>query len=211
MIGVLARGAVPALFVLIWSTGWIVAGYSALYADPLTFLTLRFAIAGVLLAAICVVLAAPWPKSPREWGHALVVGALFHGCYLAGVWWAVRHGVPAGVSGLLAATQPIMMVALSRWALQEHISPVRWAGIAIGFVGIALVLSPKFSVIGGTFAPLLVPIAINMLGMISATLGSLYQKRFQQTGDLRSMTAIQYIGAVAVTTPLAFKIGRAHV
>ncbi|MCX7325670.1 MAG: DMT family transporter [Hyphomicrobiales bacterium] len=194
----------PVAFVLIWSTGWISAGYSAPYADPLTFLTVRFSCAAVLLALLAFATGAPWPKGARSWGHAFLAGALLHGIYLAGVWWAVRHGLPAGISGLLAALQPILTAAFSPWLLGERISPIRWTGIAIGFAGIALVLLPKLVGLSTDILWLaLVPILVNLVGMFAVTFGSFYQKRFQQSGDLTTMTAVQYLGAIAVTLPLA--------
>lgn len=197
----------PVLFVLIWSTGWLSAGYAAPYADALTFLSVRFACAAALLAAISVILGASWPKDWRGWVHALVAGLLLHGIYLGGVWWAVRHGLPAGVSALLAALQPILTAALSPWLMRERISPMRWAGIAVGFIGITLVLAPKLiGIAPGTLMLVLVPMLINTVGMLAVTFGSFYQKQFQQSGDLRTMTAVQYIGALMVTAPLAFAL-----
>lgn len=194
----------PVAFVLIWSTGWISAGYSAPYADPLTFLSVRFSCAAVLLALLAFATGAPWPKGARSWGHALLAGSLLHGVYLAGVWWAVRHGLPAGISGLLAALQPILTAAFSPLLLGERISPVRWVGIAIGFLGIALVLTPKLVNVSSDVLWLaLLPIVVNLVGMFAVTFGSFYQKRFQQSGDLTTMTAVQYLGAIAVTLPLA--------
>ncbi len=197
----------PLAFVLIWSTGWVAAGYSAPHADALTFLTLRFACAAVLLGMISVAVGAEWPRGLQGWLHALVAGVLLHGLYLAGVWWAVRHGLPAGISGLLAALQPILTAAFSPLLARERISPLRWLGIAVGFAGIALVLAPKLAGIApGTLSLVLVPILANLAGMIAVTFGSFYQKRFQQSGDLRTMTAVQYVGATFVTLPLALAL-----
>lgn len=197
----------PVVFVLIWSTGWLAAGYAAPYADALTFLSVRFACAAVLLTMISVFLGATWPKDWRGWVHALVAGLLLHGLYLAGVWWAVRHGLPAGISALIAALQPILTAALSPWLMRERISPVRWAGIAVGFIGIALVLAPKLiGIAPGTIMFVLLPMLINVGGMFAVTAGSFYQKHFQQSGDLRTMTAVQYVGALFVTVPLAYAL-----
>jgi len=196
--------SMPILFVLIWSTGWVAAGYSAPYADPLTFLTLRFGCAALLLGALSVLLGATWPSGWRNWVHAMAAGALLHGIYLAGVWWAVRHGLPAGISGLIAALQPILTAAFSPLLVGERISRVRWVGIVAGFAGIAMVLAPKL--VGTPLSAIglvLVPLAVNIVGMFAVTFGSFYQKRFQQKGDLRTMTAVQYVGAIIVTLPLA--------
>jgi drug/metabolite transporter (DMT)-like permease len=197
----------PVLFVLIWSTGWISAGFVAPYADPLTFLSIRFACAALLLAALCAVIRADWPRGMAAWSHALIAGALLHGIYLAGVWWAIRKGLPSGISGLLAALQPILTAALSPLLVGERISPMRWVGIVVGFGGIALVLGPKLAGVSPDLLWLaLGPVIANVLGMLAVTFGAFYQKRFQQSGDLRSMTAVQYLGALIVTWPLAMAL-----
>jgi drug/metabolite transporter (DMT)-like permease len=193
----------PFLFVFIWSTGWIAAGYAAPYADALTFLTIRFALAAVLLAVISAAFGAPWPPTRAAWLHALAAGALIHGIYLSGVWVAVRLGLPAGVSGLIAALQPILTAAFTPLLLGERVSRLRWIGTLIGFLGIVLVLAPKLvDVPPAALMAVLIPIIINIVGMFSVTFGTFYQKRFLQTGDLRTMTAVQYVGAVLVTAPL---------
>jgi drug/metabolite transporter (DMT)-like permease len=194
----------PFLFVLIWSTGWIAAGYAAPYADPLTFLSVRFGCAAVLLALLSVLSGAAWPSGWRNWAHALFAGALLHGIYLAGVWWAVRHGLPAGISGLIAALQPILTAALAPLMVGERISAMRWLGIGAGFGGIAMVLGPKLAGIeAAAIWPVLVPMLVNIAGMFAVTFGSFHQKRYQQSGDLRTMTTVQYLGALLVTLPLA--------
>jgi drug/metabolite transporter (DMT)-like permease len=200
------RGA-PILFVLLWSTGWIAAGYSAPHADPLTFLVVRYACAAALMGLIALAFRAAWPTSAAGWVHPLVAGMLLHGIYLGGVWWAVRHGLPAGISGLIAGLQPILTAAFAPLLVGERIGPVRWAGIAIGFAGILLVLAPKLAGVSGeALWAVLIPILVNVAGMFAVTFGTFYQKRFQQTGDLRTLTALQYVGAVAVTLPIALAL-----
>jgi drug/metabolite transporter (DMT)-like permease len=199
--------AAPLLFVLIWSTGWIVAGYSAPYADPLTFLSLRYALAALAMGLIALAMKASWPKNAAELRHALVSGVLIHAVYLGGVWWAVRHGLPAGISGLIAALQPIMTACLAPLLVGERITPARWMGIVLGFAGISLVLSPKLAGLDTAgFSAVAIPIAINAVAMLSVTFGTFYQKRFIPTGDLRSVTTLQYVGAFLVTWPAAFAL-----
>jgi drug/metabolite transporter (DMT)-like permease len=193
----------PFLFVFIWSTGWVAAGYAAPHADALTFLTVRFSLAALLLAAISLAFRAAWPATPRAWAHALVAGALIHGIYLSGVWVAVRLGLPAGISGLIAALQPILTAAFTPLILGEKVTAMRWIGTVIGFAGIVLVLAPKLvGVEPAALGAVLIPIIINIIGMFSVTFGTFYQRRFLQTGDLRTMTAVQYVGAVMITAPL---------
>ncbi|MGL4728428.1 MAG: DMT family transporter [Bosea sp. (in: a-proteobacteria)] len=195
----------PILFVLIWSTGWVVAGLAAPYADPLTFLSVRYAVAAVAMAGIALALKAAWPLSRADYGHALVSGVLLHAIYLGGVWWAVRHGLPAGISGLIAALQPILTALLAPALLAERISTRQWAGVGLGFLGIALVLQPKLAgVAPGVMGAVLLPILVNIVSMISVTAGTFYQKRFIATGDLRTVTTLQYVGALLVTLPVAY-------
>ncbi|MDR6871023.1 drug/metabolite transporter (DMT)-like permease [Bosea sp. BE125] len=197
----------PVIFTFLWSSGWIVAGYSALYADPLTFLAVRFACAGVLLAGLAFLLRAPWPKGRRAIIDCIVTGVLLHAAYLGGVWWAVRHGLPAGISGLIAGLQPILTALFAPMLVGERISPVRWAGILCGFIGIALVLEPKIvGVDPAVLWAVLLPVAINVLGMFAVTFGSFYQKARIVSGDLRTVTAVQYATAFVVTLPFAYAL-----
>ncbi|MBL8588237.1 MAG: EamA family transporter, partial [Methylobacteriaceae bacterium] len=134
----------PALFVLIWSTGWISAGFAARTSDPLTFLSVRYALAAVALAAIALAAGARWPRG-RALLHGLVSGVLLHAIYLGGVWWAIRAGLPTAVSGLLAAIQPILTALLAPRLIGEPITARQWAGVLAGLAGLALVLAPKLA------------------------------------------------------------------
>ena len=181
----------PALFVLLWSTGWLVAGLAAPYADPLAFLSVRYAIAALCLAVFAWLSTAPWPGTRTDWIHALFSGVLIHAIYLGAVWWAIRHGVPAGVSGVIAALQPILTAMLAPLLINERITFGRWLGI----MGVE-----------GGFAAVAVPILINAIGMVSVTLGWFYQKRFIPSGDLRTVSCVQYLGAFLATLPVALLI-----
>jgi drug/metabolite transporter (DMT)-like permease len=198
---------VPLIFTFLWSTGWIVAGYSARYADALTFLVVRYACAGLLIAGIAVAMGAPWPKGRRAIMDCVVTGLLLHAAYLGGVWWAVRHGLPAGISGLIAGLQPILTALFAPALLGERISLTRWAGIACGFVGIGLVLQPQLAGVDPVALwGILLPIVINVLGMLAVTFGSFYQKARVVVGDLRTVTAIQYGAALLATLPFAYAL-----
>jgi drug/metabolite transporter (DMT)-like permease len=131
-------------------------------------------------------------------------GALLHGMYVGGIWWAVRHGVSAGVAGLITALQPILTAALAPWIVGERLRFIQVLGIATGFIGIGLVLGP--TVVGNqsiSFADKIIPLASNVLGAIGVTLGYIYQKRFIPTGDLRTVTVLQYCGAFLAILPAA--------
>lgn len=194
----------PALFVLIWSTGWIVAKYAAPYADPLTFLVIRFACAFALMALIALIARAEWPKSRAGYGHAMMSGVLLHAMYLGGVWWAVAQGLPAGVSALIAAIQPLMTAGLAARFAGEHIRPVQVIGVAVGFFGVLGVIGPKLADLSaGALGGLGWPVFVNILAMIAVTFGTFYQKRFVASGDLRVVSTLQYAGAFLCVLPLA--------
>jgi drug/metabolite transporter (DMT)-like permease len=200
----LAIALAPALFVFLWSTGWINARAAAPYADPLTFLAVRYALAGVLMIVICIAMSATWPSTRAAQGHAMLSGVLLHAGYLGPVWYVIAQGVPAGVSGVLAGAQPLLTALLAPALVGERLSPRQWGGIVLGFVGILLVLQPKILGVDiATLGPMRTLLLINGLGMISVTLGTFYQKRFISTGDLRTVAALQYLGAVAATLPAA--------
>lgn len=196
----LVTAAAPVLFVLMWATGFVVARLSAPHADPLTFLGIRFPIAGVLFALIAVALAAPWPGA-RQAFHATVAGAFLHGGYLGPVYWAVAHGMPAGVSALIVGLQPLMTAILAAAIVNEKISARHWLGLLVGILGVALVVSPKLQLAGtGGITPLTT--AVNVLGALSISFGTVYQKRFATALNLASGGVWQYVGAsIAVLIP----------
>ncbi|GLK76570.1 membrane protein [Methylopila jiangsuensis] len=195
----------PPVFVLIWSTGFIVAKYAAPHADPLTFLCLRYLGALVLLTPIAFALRAEWPKDRAGWAAALVNGVLLHGVYLGGVWWAIAHGLPAGVSALIAALQPLLTALAAGPLLGERLGPIRWCGIVLGFAGVAAVVAPKLAGVAGvaTFGG---PIAVNVAAVVALTAATLHQKRTLGDADLRTVAPLQYLGALVVTAPAAFLI-----
>ena len=190
----------PPLFVLIWATGFIVARLVAPHADPLHFLSLRYALAVAVLALVALAVRAPWPATRRALGAGLLAGVLLHGGYLGGVFWAVKHGLPAGIAALIAGLQPLVTGALVGPLLGERVSPRRWLGIAVGFCGALLVVAPRLGGVEG-FPPL--SLLVCFLGVISITLGTIWQKRTAVSADLRTNTVVQYLGAFIVTMPAA--------
>lgn len=199
-----AYGAIPAAFVLLWSTGWIVARLAAEDAEPLTFLLYRYAGAATCIGIFALLARAEWPRTGMDWVHAFVSGIFIHAFYLAGIWWAVAHGVPASISALMASLQPILSALLAPYVLGERIRALQWLGVTLGFAGLVLVLTPKLLAIDpGQMGTTLWPLGINVLGMISLTVGTFYQKRFVRTGDLRTVTMLQFVASFAVTLPMA--------
>lgn len=194
----------PALFVSIWSTGWIAAGFAAKDADALTFLSIRHALAAIALALLVLWRGDLWPRQPGQIVHALIAGTLTSGFYLAGVWWAVRHGVPAGLSGVIAALQPLLTAMLAPLLIGEKVSFRQWAGISLGFLGLMVTFLPKLAGLDAAqLSSLTLPLLVNVMGMLSVTLGSFYQKRFVSGVGLMPATVLQFAGAFIVTLPLA--------
>src|SRR6478735_3338337 len=192
----LARLA-PPLFVLIWATGFIVARFVAPHAEPLTFLLVRYVLAIAVLAALVTAAGVAWPRDSRTWRNSLVAGVLLHGFYLGGVFWAVKNGLPAGIAALVVGLQPLMTGLLAVPLLGERVSPRRWLGIGLGFIGAVLVILPKL----GTGAPPLA-VGVALFAMLSITLGTIWQKRTAGALDMRVNALIQYVGAAIVTAPM---------
>jgi drug/metabolite transporter (DMT)-like permease len=189
----------PLLFVLIWSTGFIVAKYAAPHAPPLTFLLYRFAGVILVLLPLVVITRAPWPRSAAQWRDVAVVGVLLQATYLGGVWVAIALGVPAGVSALLVGTQPLL-TALFGFTVGERATRLQWIGLFAGFAGIGLVLSDRLTLSG--VGPL--ALGVNLLALAGITAGTLYQKRHGAGVDLRTGSLIQFAASFLVLLPFAF-------
>ena len=187
-----AANTFPALFVLLWATGFIGARLGMPHAEPLSFLTLRFAVAALLLALIALAARARWPDL-RGFLHSMVVGMLLHGLYLGCVFWVIDRGMPAGLSAMIVGLQPLLTALMAGTLLGERVTRRHWIGLALGLVGLALVLLPKLDVGGSGVTA--VTISIAGLSVVGASLGSVYQKRFATGTDLRTGTCAQYVGA----------------
>jgi drug/metabolite transporter (DMT)-like permease len=186
----------PALFVLLWSTGFVGAKVVLPHVEPFTFLLIRLAIAGALLALIALATRAPWPAG-AGWRHAVVAGLLLHAGYLGGVFWAISRGVPAGISAVIVSLQPVLTAALVLRLLGERVGRRAWAGLLLGVTGVALVVLPGTLDAGtGTALPLAGVVAC-LVALAAATAGTLYQKRHGAGVPLLSGTAVQY-GACTV-------------
>lgn len=190
--------AMPFAFVLLWSTGFIVAKYAAPHAPPLTFLLYRFAGVIVVLLPLIWWMRAPWPQTPRAWRDTIVVGVLLQATYLGGVWAAIALGMPAGVSSLLVGTQPLL-TAIFGATVGERVTRLQWLGLLLGAVGITLVLSDRLTLSG--VSP--VALGVNLLALIGITAGTLYQKRHGALVDLRTGSVIQFAASFLVLLPFA--------
>jgi drug/metabolite transporter (DMT)-like permease len=193
----LARFA-PWLFVLLWSSGFIGARLGLPHAEPLSFLSVRYALVLSLLLPLALAMHAPWPRDPRQWLHIGIAGLLLHGIYLGGVFVAIRHGLPAGITALVVGMQPLLTALGAGLLLGEAVTRRQWLGLALGLAGVALVVSGKVG--GGSSLQALWPAVIALLGI---TAGTLYQKRYCPRFDLRSGAVLQFLPTAVATALVA--------
>jgi drug/metabolite transporter (DMT)-like permease len=190
----------PGVFVLIWSTGFVVARFGMPYAPPMGFLGWRFALS-VLAFGVWVLLSrAAWPKGRSQWMHLAVVGVLMHAGYLGGVWSAVKLGIGAGTSALIVGLQPVLTALWVSATGQEHrVAPRQWLGLALGLAGLVLVVWNKL----GHGEVTTTNLALCLLALLAITIATLYQKRFVAPCDVRTANMVQLLAAFIVVLPLA--------
>jgi drug/metabolite transporter (DMT)-like permease len=201
-----AAAFVPGLFVLIWATGFIVARAATPHADPYVFTSLRFACAAAILGVIALASGARYPVGWAGWRGPLVAGFLMQGVYLSSTFYAIGHGLPAGIAALVGSLQPLLTAALAGPLLGERVGARRAAGIALGFLGAGMVLAPKL----GATDPSGIPpfaLAVSFAAVIALTLGTLWQKRTGGGGDLLANAVLQFLGGLACVVPLALVLG----
>jgi drug/metabolite transporter (DMT)-like permease len=194
------QALMPLLFVFLWSTGFIGAKFGLPHAEPLSFLLVRYALVITLMTALAVATRAPWPREQRHVLHIAVSGVLVHGVYLGGVFVAIRHGLPAGITALVVGMQPLLAAAGARWLLRERVLPRQWLGLVLGLGGVALVVGESQNLGSGVPGVIWLPALAALLGM---TAGTLYQKRFCPHFDLRTGSVVQFAAAALITAPVA--------
>ena len=199
--------ATPVVFVLIWSTGFIVARYGMPHSPPFSFLLVRY-----ILSVACFLLwirlaRVSWPQSRAQWLHLSVTGILMHAGYLGGVWAAVKAGMGSGLSSLIVGFQPVLTAIWLSYSLrgsdQPGVTPRQWLGLSLGFVGLLMVVWRKLTL--GSPLDHVTPVNMSLAigALLSITVGTLYQKRFVQPCDVRSANTVQLLAALLVTLPLA--------
>lgn len=197
----------PGLFVLLWSTGFIGAKLGLPYAEPMTFLLLRFAIVTVLLALFAGLTGAPWPQDWKTAAHMAVAGLLLQAVYLGGVFASIFHGVSAGVSALIVGIQPLLVAAAAGTMLGERVTKRQWTGLLLGLAGVVLVVWTRLGIGEGSAWGY----ALSVIALIGITIGTLYQKKFCPGIDLRSGAAIQFAASVVALAPFALLFETRHI
>lgn len=190
----------PAVFVGVWSTGFIAAGLALPYTGALTFLALRFALVVPLLAGLALLAGARWPSRWQDWLHLSLAGVLVQAVYLGGVFVAIGVGLGPGEAALLVSLHPVVVAVLAAPVLGEGVSWRQWVGLLLGFVGVVLVVSDGLSGDLGLW-PAYLACGASLAGI---ALGTLYQKRFCGSFDLRTGNAVQFLAAGIVALPLAW-------
>jgi drug/metabolite transporter (DMT)-like permease len=183
-----AARAAPAIFVLLWSTGFVGTKYVVHNADPLTYLAIRMALVVVLMAVIAAIARPKWPDRIGI-AHSVVAGILVHGFYLGGTAIAIAHSIPAGLSALIPGLQPILTSTLANRWLGERVTPLQWTGLLLGLAGVFLILHdrPMSGEAGWGWLA-------SAVSLVSITLGTLYQRRYCGKIDWRAGNLVQYVG-----------------
>ena len=198
----------PAVFVLIWSTGFIVAKFGLPFAPPLTFLAIRYFLSIVCFLVWIWLARAVWPSDKIQWRHLAVSGVLMHAGYLGGVWVAIKAGMGSGLTALIVGFQPVLTALWLTWintdkaraSPQPAVTKRQWLGLLIGLVGLLLVVARKF---GTTSEVTLLTFAATVFALLCITAGTLYQKSFVAAADVRTANVIQLGAALLLTLPLA--------
>ncbi len=188
----------PAAFIFIWSSGYVVAKAAAPYADPLTFLAVRYAGVVLLMLALALAFRAQWP-SRQDMLHIAIAGIGIQAIYLGGVWVAIRLGMAAGVAALIVNLQPVLVAALAP-LVHESVNRRQWLGVALGFGGVVLVVWHKLAGAALSAGPVL----LCVMALIGITAGTLYQKRRVPHFDLRTGQVVQFTASLLVTLPFAW-------
>lgn len=195
--------AMPWVFVLIWSTGFIVARYGMPYAPPMSFLAVRYALSILCFLPWIVLAGVKWPADRRQALHLAVTGVLMHAGYLGGVWAAVKAGMGSGLSSLIVGIQPVLTAIWLTSVGGHHVSRRQWVGLLLGFAGLVLVVSRKFGAGGPGDSANWHNLSFAVMALIAITAGTLYQKRFVKPCDVRTANTVQLAAALVVTLPLA--------
>lgn len=192
--------SLPAIFIFIWASGYVVAKYGLPYAEPLTFLCMRYLGVVVMMLTLAILMRAPWPAR-KDLLPIAIAGILMQALYLGGIWCAVKLGMPAGVAALIANIQPILTAVMGPF-IGERIRGKQWLGLAFGIAGVGLVVANKISVV----ALSLTSVSLAVMALFAMTIGTLYQKKTCPSFDVRTGQVIQFAASLFVTAPFAWKL-----
>lgn len=192
--------AAPTLFLLLWSFGFVFLKLGLAYADPFTFLALRYACVVALLAIPCLIVRPPLPATPQTWMHLAIVGLLVQAGYFSFAYLSLKTGISAGALAIITAQQPILVGLLAPAFASERVGPIRWLGLIMGVAGAGIVIVAKAEVEVASSAGLL----YGVLALLCMTTGTLWEKRYGTEVHPVSANMVQYTVGLAVAAPLAF-------
>lgn len=191
----------PWLFVFLWSTGFIAAKFTIQHAPPFKLLFLRGLFSCVVFLGISVAMRMRFPSIQGMWMQ-FKVGLLLQGAFLGGCFFAISHGMPAGLVALITGTQPLLTAVYVSMSKGVRLPWTKWLGIALGFAGVFLVLSPKshnltFSVVAFCGA---------LVGLLGVTAGTIVQNQVKRDGHILTSTLFQYVALTLSTGLIALMI-----
>lgn len=201
--------AIPAVFVLLWASGFVVPRAFAPYAEPFVFIAVRNAGAAVVLFAVALALRRRWPRAWAERFGLMWAGALLQGFFLMAGYWAIVGGLAVGVAALIGALQPALTALFAAMMVGEGLNRRQWIGLALGFAGVAVVISPKL-ISGEGHASILLALVF-IVGVACAAYASVYQKRFEHAGNALTRTALIFVGAVVPAAIGAALVEHGHI
>ena len=196
------RWLAPATFLVLWSAGFSFVALGLPDSEPITFLALRYAIVVAVLVPAFVVLRPPLPDSRRDWLDLVVVGLLLQAAYFTLLYLALDLESSAGTVALIVSLQPILVGLLAPSVAGERVTKTRWAGLALGLTGAAVVIASRSGVAGSSFAGL----AWAAAATVALTAGTLYERRHGSEHHPVTANTVQFSVALAVTLPPAVLI-----
>jgi len=202
MRGLITTRTAPALFVLLWSTGFTGIRYGIPYAPPYTFIAIRMAFASVLLALISLAITRHFKYDKATIGKSALVGLTIHGAYLGGCFYGVKQGMPAGITALICSLQPVLVSVFSSLFFGEKLTHRKWLGLSLGLAGLILVIAPKLEGSGDQALPTAGVIAV-FIALLGGTSGTLLQKKFGSGVEVLSGTSWQYVATGILMGSLA--------
>lgn len=199
--------AIGSLFIFFWASGFVAAKYGLPYAEPFTLMAARFVVASAIMVPACFLLKAEWPKSSVAVLHILIAGFGIQAVYLSGVYYGISLGVSTGVTALVVGLQPLLTGVLAGFVLNEKVTRQNWIGLFLGFVGLALIVWDRVASPTDT----LWGIGALILGLFGITLGTLYQKKFCGTFDIRTGVALQTVLSCILMIAIAASFETMHI
>jgi drug/metabolite transporter (DMT)-like permease len=178
---------------VLWSSGFTFVALGLPHSEPITFLALRYALVVAVLAVAFVVVRPALPRG-RAWLHLAMVGLLLQATYF-GLFYLAIDRVPPATVALIVCLQPVLVALLAPALVGEHVPLARWAGLALGLVGAAIVILARAEE-GGTDA---LGLLFAVVGLLAITLATLYERRFGTEVHAVSANVVQYVVALVAT------------